>query len=57
VSHVHYPALSRELERFCREHGVRYTVQSTWGALRSHFRFLRSLGAGAEAIEPVGAAG
>lgn len=57
VSHVHYPALSRELERFCREHGIRYTVQSTWGALRSHFRFLRSLGAGAEAIEPVGAAG
>jgi len=48
VSHVHYPALSRELEAFCREHGVRYTVQSTWGALRSHFRFLRSLGEGAE---------
>lgn len=56
VSHVHYPALSRELEAFCREHGVRYTVQSTWGALRSHFRFLRSLGEGVEAPATAGAA-
>ena len=47
VSHVHYPALSRELEAFCADHGLRYRVQSFGGALRSHFRFLRNLGEGA----------
>ena len=44
VCHVHYPHLSRIIERVCREHGVRFLSQpSLAGAIRSHYRFLRSL--------------
>ncbi len=46
VCHVHYPRLSRIIERVCRKHGVEYLAQpSLSGAVRSHYRFLRSLAA------------
>ncbi len=44
VCHVHYPRLSRIIERVCRRHGAEYLAQrSLGGAIRSHYRFLRSL--------------
>ncbi|MGE5326302.1 MAG: fatty acid desaturase, partial [Deltaproteobacteria bacterium] len=44
VCHVHYPRLSRIIERVCRTHGVEYLAQPTvTRAVRSHYRFLRSL--------------
>jgi linoleoyl-CoA desaturase len=44
VCHVHYPRLSRIIERTCRKHGVEYLAQPTVrSAVRSHYRFLRSL--------------
>jgi linoleoyl-CoA desaturase len=46
VCHVHYPRLSRIIERVCRKHGVEYLAQpSLSGAVRSHYRFLRRLAA------------
>jgi linoleoyl-CoA desaturase len=46
VSHVHYPALSAIVERVSRRHGIRYRAQPTLrGAIASHFRHLRRLGA------------
>jgi linoleoyl-CoA desaturase len=45
VSHTHYPALSKIVERVCLKHGVRYaTHASATAALRSHYRWLRHLG-------------
>jgi len=44
VSHIHYPALSRELDAFCKEHGLEYRVQGTWSAIASHYRHLYKLG-------------
>ncbi len=42
ISHVHYPALSRILERVAKTQNPKlvYNKKSLWGALRSHFRFL-----------------
>jgi linoleoyl-CoA desaturase len=46
VCHIHYPRLSRIIERVCRKHGVEYLAQpSLGGAVRSHYRFLRRLAA------------
>jgi linoleoyl-CoA desaturase len=51
VCHVHYPALSRIVQRLAREHGIRYRSHATLaGALVSHFRYLRDLG------RPIGSA-
>jgi len=45
ISHIHYPALAPLVEEICRRHGVRYSVnESLWGALGSHYLFLRRLG-------------
>ena len=45
VSHLHYPALSRIVEKTCQEHGVRYRSQRSVGAaLRSHVRWLKRMG-------------
>lgn len=45
ISHTHYPALTKIVERTAREFGVPYHVQpSLRSALRSHYRHLRRLG-------------
>ncbi|EAU67696.1 linoleoyl-CoA desaturase (Delta(6)-desaturase) [Stigmatella aurantiaca DW4/3-1] len=45
VSHLHYPALSRIVERTCQEHGIRYRSQQSVGAaLKSHVRWLKRMG-------------
>ena len=45
VCHLHYPALSRLIEETCREHGVRYRVQtSVREALGSHVNWLKRMG-------------
>jgi linoleoyl-CoA desaturase len=50
VSHVHYPALSRIVSETAAEYGVPYTATPTlWAALRSHYRWLRRMGAGERA--------
>jgi linoleoyl-CoA desaturase len=44
--HTHYPQIARIVRRKAAEHGVHYTVQASLrGALRSHARHLRSMGA------------
>ncbi len=46
VNHVHYPAISRIVKEVCDDHGVRYCEHATFSAaIRSHYRFLRALGA------------
>ena len=45
VCHIHYPAISKLVEQTCREFGVRYTANdSLYGAVASHFRWLREMG-------------
>lgn len=45
VCHVHYPAVSRVVERTCREFGITYHERPTFAAaLASHYRWLRHLG-------------
>lgn len=45
ISHVHYPAVSRVVKDTCREFGVIYLEQPTFGAaIASHYRWLRHLG-------------
>lgn len=45
ISHVHYPAVSRVVKDACREFGVSYLEQPTFGAaITSHYRWLRHLG-------------
>jgi fatty acid desaturase len=45
ISHIHYPGLAPLVEEMCRRHGVQYSVnESLWGALGSHYLFLRRLG-------------
>ena len=47
VCHLHYPALARIVEQTAAEHGVAYTANETLAtALRSHYRWLRRMGAG-----------
>nr|WP_233175597.1 acyl-CoA desaturase [Dyella sp. ASV24] len=45
ISHVHYPAISRVVEATCREYGVPYHANSSFGSgLASHYRWLRQMG-------------
>jgi linoleoyl-CoA desaturase len=45
VPHTHYPRIAKIVERNARRHGVRYVAhRSLGGALRSHYRHLRSMG-------------
>jgi linoleoyl-CoA desaturase len=47
VSHIHYPAIAAIVERVCWENGIRYVAHATVTAgLRSHYRWLRRMGAG-----------
>jgi linoleoyl-CoA desaturase len=43
ISHAHYPALTPIVQAAARRHGLRYTVTTFPGVLRSHFRVLRAL--------------
>jgi linoleoyl-CoA desaturase len=45
ICHVHYPALSRLVEKTCKEFGLRYAAHETfWAGVASHFRWLRRSG-------------
>lgn len=51
VSHVHYPAISRVVERTCREYGVAYREHPTFLAgMASHYRWLKRMGAAKPAV-------
>lgn len=46
LSHVNYPAIAGIVEQTCREYGVPYASNPTFGAaVASHFRWLRRMGA------------
>jgi linoleoyl-CoA desaturase len=46
ICHVNYPAIAGVVEKTCAEFGVRYSHNPTvWSALRSHYRWLRRMGA------------
>jgi linoleoyl-CoA desaturase len=45
VCHVHYPAIAPLVEATCREFGVRYQAEPSFGAaLAAHYRLLERLG-------------
>lgn len=45
ICHVHYPALSRHVERICRDFGLRYRAHdSLVSSIASHYRWLRRMG-------------
>jgi len=45
ICHVHYPAISRVVETTCREYGVPYQTNHSFGAgIASHYRWLRQMG-------------
>ncbi len=45
ISHVHYPALSKIVEKKCKEHQLPYNSIATMrAAIASHFRMLKQLG-------------
>lgn len=45
ICHVNYPAIAPLVEQTCREFGVAYHYNTTFvSALRSHYRWLRTLG-------------
>ncbi|MGH7176076.1 MAG: fatty acid desaturase family protein [Tepidisphaeraceae bacterium] len=45
ISHIHYPRISRMVERACREFGLRYNAhKSLFDGVASHFRWLRRMG-------------
>lgn len=45
ISHIHYPRLAPIVQKTCEKFGIRYRVNKTlWGALRSHYRFLKKMG-------------
>lgn len=49
ICHVHYPGIARIVQDLCREHGVPYRgYESLLGALSSHYRWLRRMGAAAD---------
>jgi linoleoyl-CoA desaturase len=51
VCHLHYPALSRIVERTAAKHGVRYRNNVTlWSALAAHYRHLEKLGRADETV-------
>lgn len=44
ICHVHYPALAPLVRQTCDEFGVGYNAQpSLWGAIASHYRWLRQM--------------
>jgi linoleoyl-CoA desaturase len=45
ICHVHYPALSKVVEKACNDFGIRYSANPTLvAALGSHFRWLNRMG-------------
>ena len=45
ICHIHYPKLSRMVEKACRKANVRYSAHETFFAgVRSHFRWLQEMG-------------
>ena len=45
ICHIHYPALSKIVERTCREFGITYVSHPTLReAVLAHFRYLKKLG-------------
>jgi len=45
ICHVHYPRISRVVERACRKAGVPYRANATFrSALRSHYRWVKRMG-------------
>lgn len=47
ICHIHYPKLARIVESTCEKYGLRYSVnESFFGAIGSHFRWLRRMGRG-----------
>jgi linoleoyl-CoA desaturase len=47
ISHIHYPAISKIVKQACEEYGVVYNEYGKMRhAIRSHIRYLRSLGRG-----------
>ena len=53
--HVRLPAIGRVVKEFCVEHGLPYHEhRSIGGALRSHYRFLRQMGAPPVPSTPTG---
>jgi linoleoyl-CoA desaturase len=45
ISHIHYPKISKIVQRKCQEYGIPYHAMPTMGkAIASHYRFMRELG-------------
>jgi linoleoyl-CoA desaturase len=45
ISHIHYPAISKIVEKKCKEFNLPYNYYPTVGkALASHFRTMKALG-------------
>lgn len=45
ICHIHYPKISRLVERTCKEFGVQYHAhKSFFSGVASHFRWLRTMG-------------
>jgi len=45
ICHIHYPRISRLVERACQRHGLPYHAHaSVFAAVASHFRWLRHMG-------------
>jgi linoleoyl-CoA desaturase len=45
ISHVHYPALSKIVQKHCMAHNIEYLASPTmWDAVKSHWRFMKELG-------------
>ena len=54
ICHIHYPAVSKIVEKTCREMGISYVSYPTVrSAISAHYRFLRSLGKKPELSEVV----
>ncbi len=53
ICHVNYAAIAPLVERTCHEYGVRYKYNETLtSALRSHYRWLRTMGRAEELAHP-----
>jgi linoleoyl-CoA desaturase len=45
ISHIHYPAISKIVQRLSAKHGLPYhNFPTMWSAVVSHFRFMKYLG-------------
>jgi len=55
VCHIHYPAISKIVERTCREFGIKYMSYPTFrAAIVAHYQWLKKLGRKEPAPETVG---